>query len=259
MRKRRAGGGAPDIRGRQRRSPRGQHQVPEAPALDDGGVGDDHRLREGGTARSTSADARRPAAGRRRGWRAARPSARSTRATSAKNSAVVSSAGTRPPANASSTSTSALASASAAIPARPSTAPDPDPGAARERQPCADQLGQRGVRLEHDLGRSRTGGRDVARERARPAADVGDRERAGRQRVEHVGEGSACTRSPGRWGRRGRRRTAGFGRCSSSQPPGRSASASSSTAPCPYRLRVRRRGRRVGTSSTRRAQPSWLE
>ena len=98
------------------------------------------------------------AAARRRRWPAARRPAAAPAPTSAKNSAVVSSAGTRPPANASSTSTSALASRSAATPSRPSTGTDPDARACAGTAAAPAPASVSAVsRLQHDLAASPAG------------------------------------------------------------------------------------------------------
>ena len=101
---------------------------------------------------------------------------------------MVSSAGTRPPAYASSTTTSALASARAGDPGQPVDRAHPDAVPARQRQLAADHLGEGLVGLEHDLRRPGPLGVDVAGQRQPGPTDVGDPQRPRRQGVDHGGE-----------------------------------------------------------------------
>ena len=166
--------------------------------------------------RSRSRGAGRSAAARPAMLASSTPPGRSTRATSATNAGAVSSAGTRAPRNASSTTTSAPAAGSAAqsVDAVDRRGPGCRCGraAAAARAPA---------RISASSGSSTTWlepGRVAATYRAsvqRAAADMGHRQpgrRAGARSRRARRPWPAGTRSRGRSGRRGRRRTAAPGR-----------------------------------------------
>ena len=179
---------APQDRQVQRRGRRDHHGVAEALALEHLVGGDERRpcRTPRGPRATTRATNRSPGSSAR--LSSATPDGRSTRRTSRRNSTVVSSAGHPATGVRIEHHDVGARVRQGRDPGQPVHRAHADAVPARQRQLAADHLGEGLVRLEHDLRRPRPLGVDVAGQRQPGATDVGDAQRARRQRVDDGGE-----------------------------------------------------------------------